>query len=82
VFSTSTGTPAVALQLPPTRLASSPGRSRPERRSPSRPAAHRQPAHRERGCQPQGANGPDGTRLRACRADLPALICRTSARSG
>jgi integrase len=82
VFSTSTGTPAVALQLPPTRLASSPGRSRPERRSPSRPAAHRQPAHGQRGRQPETTDGPDGARQRTGRADLPSLLGGTSAHAG
>jgi hypothetical protein len=51
-----------------------PGRRRPGGHPPARPEAHREPAHRQRGGEPQGTHGPDGTRQRACRADLPALI--------
>jgi integrase len=49
------------------------------RPSPSRPAAHRQPAHRQCGRQSQGTHGPDGTRQRACRAHLTALVGGTPA---
>ena len=82
VFASSTGSPLAPLELPPPRMASCAGGCRPGGNSPSRPAAHRERAHRQCGRESQGTHGPDGTRQRARRADLPALDDSTAASPG